>query len=50
MECKHPRIKSENCVLICCECGAVLPKDYLNKPKTAQEAPKKPRKRAKKEE
>lgn len=55
MECKHPRIKSVNCVLFCCECGAILPHETLTAgehkapEENAQEAPKKPRKRAKKE-
>ena len=29
MACKHERIKSENCVISCLDCGAFLPIDYL---------------------
>ena len=29
MACKHERIKSENCVISCIECGEILPIDYL---------------------
>ena len=29
MECEHKRIMSRNCVLICTECGAELPPDFL---------------------
>ena len=29
MDCKHERIKSENCVISCIDCGAILPIDYL---------------------
>ena len=29
MECKHERIKSENCVISCVLCGKILPIDYL---------------------
>lgn len=29
MSCKHERIKSENCVISCIECGEILPIDYL---------------------
>ena len=55
MECKHQRIKSVTCVLFCCECGAILPLETLSAgeckapAENAPEAPKKPRKRAKKE-
>lgn len=31
MSCKHERIKSENCVLTCMICGAVLPADFFTK-------------------
>ena len=30
MSCEHKRIKSVNCVLICCDCGAVLPPETLS--------------------
>ena len=29
MSCKHERIKSENCVISCIDCGEILPIDYL---------------------
>ena len=29
MACEHKRIKSENCVISCMECGEILPIDYL---------------------
>ena len=29
MSCLHKRIKSENCVISCMECGAILPIDYI---------------------
>ena len=29
MSCKHERIKSENCVISCVDCGEILPIDYL---------------------
>lgn len=29
MVCEHKRIMSRNCVLICTECGAELPPDFL---------------------
>ena len=29
MSCEHKRIKSENCVISCMDCGAILPIDYL---------------------
>lgn len=50
MECKHPRIKSVNCVIFCCECGAILPAEW-NKPPDpkAAEMPK-AAKRKKKED
>ena len=30
MSCEHKQIKSVNCVLICCACGAILPPDALS--------------------
>ena len=58
MDCKHERIKSENCVISCIDCGTILPIDYLvakdrvqkpaETPVEAQEtAPKKTRKKVK---
>lgn len=32
MACTHPRIMSENCVIKCAICGAVLPDEYLSVP------------------
>ena len=29
MACEHKRIKSENCVISCMDCGEILPIDYL---------------------
>lgn len=29
MSCEHKRIKSENCVISCLDCGKILPFDYL---------------------
>ena len=29
MACEHKRIKSVNCVIMCADCGDVLPIDYL---------------------
>ena len=29
MVCEHKRIKSENCVISCVDCGEILPIDYL---------------------
>lgn len=29
MACEHKRIKSENCVISCVDCGEILPIDYL---------------------
>ena len=29
MSCEHKRIKSENCVISCMVCGAILPIDYI---------------------
>ena len=29
MKCEHKRIKSENCVISCIDCGEILPIDYL---------------------
>ena len=56
MACKHERIKSENCVISCIDCGAILPIDYLvakdrikaqnEQPKEEQEQPAEPKKRA----
>ena len=48
MACEHKQIKSVNCVLYCCECGAVLPPDALrtgNNP-PAEEKPVEPPKKA----
>lgn len=57
MACEHKRIKSENCVISCMDCGAILPSDYLatkaQKPaetpvesaETPEEAPKATKKR-----
>lgn len=55
MDCKHPRLKSVNCTVICCECGAVLPPDVLQRKPEGQEekpaeAPKTARKRKTKKE
>ena len=51
MQCDHPRIKSVDCVLFCCDCGAILPPEW-NRPSTnpppkenPQEATQKPAKR-----
>ena len=50
MSCEHKRIKSENCVISCIDCGEILPIDYLvgreriakqNAEEKAQETPKK---------
>ena len=54
--CEHKRLKCVDNVLSCMDCGAFLPLEALtagkDKPLTenAPEAPKKPRKRAKKED
>ena len=54
--CEHKRLKCVDNVLSCMDCGAILPLEALtageSKPMTenAPEAPKKPRKRAKKED
>lgn len=47
MSCEHKQIKSVNCVLICCACGAVLPPDALSANNTEKpaETPKKAPKR-----
>lgn len=29
MACEHKRIKSENCVISCIDCGEILPIDYI---------------------
>ena len=29
MSCEHKRIKSENCVISCMDCGEILPIDYI---------------------
>ena len=29
MACEHKRIKSENCVIFCADCGVILPLEYL---------------------
>ena len=29
MGCEHKRIKSENCVISCMDCGEILPIDYI---------------------
>ncbi len=29
MACEHKRIKSENCVISCVDCGEILPLEYL---------------------
>ena len=29
VKCEHKRIKSENCVLSCIDCGEILPNDFL---------------------
>lgn len=29
MKCEHKRIKSENCVISCIDCGEILPADFL---------------------
>ena len=29
MACEHKRIKSENCVISCMDCGEILPIDYI---------------------
>lgn len=40
MSCEHKRIKSVNCVLICCDCGAVLPPETLTAGNDKAEAEK----------
>ena len=53
--CEHKRLKCVDNVLSCMDCGSILPLEALTERKdktlteTAAEAPKKPRKRAKKE-
>ena len=42
MSCEHRRIKSENCVISCLDCGAILPPEFL----TAGNAPKRAEKPA----
>lgn len=42
MSCKHERIKSENCVLTCMICGAVLPADFFTKQSGKPKADAKP--------
>ena len=50
MECEHKKIKSENCVISCMECGKILPIDYLVakdrvKEQEAEPKPKRTRKK-----
>ena len=42
MQCDHPRIKSVDCVLFCCECGAILPPEWNRTEETPdpKESPK----------
>lgn len=44
MKCEHKRIKSENCVISCVDCGEILPLDFLTgkkspEPETPAETP-----------
>lgn len=46
MKCEHKRIKSENCVISCVDCGEILPLEFLtgkksSAPKTPAETPEK---------
>lgn len=46
MTCEHKRIKSENCVISCVDCGEILPLDFLtgkksSAPETPAETPEK---------
>lgn len=46
MKCEHKRIKSENCVISCVDCGEILPLDFLtgkksSAPETPAETPEK---------
>ena len=44
MECKHERIMCRNCVKICLDCGAELPKDfYPHKVEEVAEQPTEPK-------
>ena len=40
MKCEHKRIKSENCVISCVDCGEILPLEFLTgKKSSAPETP-----------
>lgn len=40
MACEHKRIKSENCVISCIDCGEILPLEFLTgKKSSTQETP-----------
>lgn len=46
MACEHKRIKSENCVISCVDCGEILPLEFLtgkksSAPETPAETPEK---------
>ena len=46
MNCEHKRIKSENCVISCVDCGEILPLEFLtgkksSAPETPAETPEK---------
>lgn len=50
MACEHKRIKSENCVISCVDCGEILPLEFLtgkksSAPETPAETPEKAVKR-----
>jgi len=50
MKCEHNRIKSENCVISCVDCGEILPLEFLTgkkspAPETPAETPEKAVKR-----
>jgi hypothetical protein len=54
MACNHERIKSVNCVIYCCDCGAELPIDYrvgrerIEQQKAAEQPAEQPKKRGRK--
>lgn len=42
VQCEHRRIKSENCVISCMDCGEILPADYLTARAAQKQAEKPP--------
>ena len=37
MACEHKRLKSVNCVIMCADCGAVMPRQYAAGGETTEE-------------